>query len=624
MILRTKLTWIALVILCFLAGTGLGVLFSLPFDTAKLLADHLARDGGAEQFSVEFFFGWGLALRGLGLVGLGIAALLLIFRTKFWVWIEIAYGWLGRALHRLGQDGKTMIADYPPDRSGMLMVGLITLAAAATTLPILWRPMLHDEAYTFMAFARQPFRYALADYHVPNNHLFHTFWLYLSYHTFGIEPWAVRLPAFLAGMGLIPAIYSLGKRLFSKPTGLVAAALVAASPEVLQYSVTARGYTLVALLTVLLLLLSLYVKNHRNSTAWLLWALTAALGFYSIPVFLYPFGVAVAWLFLALIVNDFQSYRGRIDLLLHLIVSGMVAGLTTFLLYLPVFLHHKTFSVLFGNVFIEKLPWDAFRQTTPIRLTETWYAWINGIPAPVVNILLLGFGLALLLHWKLSNTRVPIPFAAVAWLVPLVLVQEVQLWSKTWFAFNPLVLLWCAAGLVGVVGMLFQWLDLFVNITTAHKGAQAQAQRHREEKSFRMGLIKYSFSIVTGLAIAAILFGSLVYKQSNFLDMNRPGTNEEIALYIQQNLQPEDTIVVSWEDEPMVWYYLLRHQVPEKVFLVRSTSFKRAFVVVGPAYNLTLPEVVADKGADPKYFDLEKAEAVRKIGNSTVYLVPGR
>jgi 4-amino-4-deoxy-L-arabinose transferase-like glycosyltransferase len=419
--------------------------------------------------------------------------------------------------------------------------------------------------------------------------------LYLSYHIFGIEPWAVRLPAFLAGMGLIPAIYSLGKRLYSKPTGLVAAALVAASPEVLQYSVTARGYTLLALLTILLLLLSLYVKNHRNRAAWLLWALTAALGFYTVPVFLYPFGTAVAWLFLALVVNDFQSYRGRLELLLHLIVSGMAAGVTTFLLYLPVFLHHRTFSVLFGNVFIVRLPWDAFRQTTPIRLLETWIAWINALPPLVVNILILGFGLALLLHWKLSNTRVPVQLAAVAWLVPLVLIQEVQLWAKTWFAFNPLVVLWCAAGLVGLVGILFQWIHL----------------------------PKRLFPIVTGLAIVVILVGSVQYKQTNFRDMNRPGTNESIALYLKQNLQPEDTIMVSREDEPMVWYYLLLHQVPEKVFLVRSTSFKRAFVVVGPADDLTLPEVVA-KGADPKYFDLEKADTVKKIGNSTIYLVPGR
>lgn len=622
--LKTKLTWITLIALCFLAGIGLIVLFSLPFETAKSAVDHLARDGGADQFSAEFFSSWGFALRGLGLAGLAMTAVLLIFRAKFWSWIESAYTWLGGALRRLGQDAKMMIADYHPDRSGLLAVGLITLFAAATTLPILWRPMLHDEAYTFTIFARMPFGNALSDYHVPNNHLFHTFWLYLSYHIFGIEPWAVRLPAFLAGIGLIPAIYSLGKRLFSKPTGLVAAGLVAASPEVLQYSVTARGYSLLALLAILLLLLSLYVKKHRNRAAWLLWALTAALGFYTIPVFLYPFGMAVAWLFLSLIVNDFQTYRGRLDLLLHLIVSGMVAGLTTFLLYLPVFLRHRTFSVLFGNVYIEKLPWDVFRETTPIRLMETWQVWITGISIPVVNILILGFGLALLLHWKLSSTRVPIQFAALAWLVPLVLVQRVQLWSKTWFAFNPLVLMWCAAGLVGLVGLLFQWLlapkRLLVNATPA----QAQSEGHREEKSFHVLLIKHSFSIVIGVAIAAMLFGSMQYKQANFRDMDRPGTNEEIALYIQQNLQPEDTIVVSWEDEPMIWYYLLRYQVPEKIFLVRSTSFKRAFVVVGPAYNLTLPEVVADKGADPKYFDLEKAEEVRKIGNSKIYMVPGR
>ena len=47
---------------------------------------------------------------------------------------------------------------------------------------------------------------------------------------FGLEVFAVRLPAAIAGIATVAALYALGRRWFDSTTGLVAAALLAVSP----------------------------------------------------------------------------------------------------------------------------------------------------------------------------------------------------------------------------------------------------------------------------------------------------------------------------------------------------------------------------------------------------------
>ena len=60
--------------------------------------------------------------------------------------------------------------------------------------------MRFDEAFTFLRFASQPLLEGLTTYAEPNNHLFHTLLVHISTSLFGDQPWAIRLPALLAGV----------------------------------------------------------------------------------------------------------------------------------------------------------------------------------------------------------------------------------------------------------------------------------------------------------------------------------------------------------------------------------------------------------------------------------------
>src|SRR6476659_711317 len=110
------------------------------------------------------------------------------------------------------------------------LVGLILFVIAGTVLRVslLTRGIHHDEAWTFLHYARVPIRVGLSTYSAPNNHLFNTLLVHLSTLIFGNAPWALRLPALIVGALLIPATYLLARVLFvDKAAAVLAAGLTA-------------------------------------------------------------------------------------------------------------------------------------------------------------------------------------------------------------------------------------------------------------------------------------------------------------------------------------------------------------------------------------------------------------
>ena len=119
---------------------------------------------------------------------------------------------------------------------------------------------------------------AISDYSLPNNHVFHTVLVYLAYHLLGNQPWIIRLPAFVAGVAIIPLAYGAGSIYYSRKVGLLSAGLAAASPLLISYSANARGYTLICAFTLCAVILAAYIKDHPNSFTWALFVLACAWG----------------------------------------------------------------------------------------------------------------------------------------------------------------------------------------------------------------------------------------------------------------------------------------------------------------------------------------------------------
>jgi len=118
--------------------------------------------------------------------------------------------------------------------------------------------------------------------HPPLYYLLLHFWQ----HAFGGAMLWQRLLSVLIGIALIPAMYWLGLELFdSRRTAAIGAALMAASPFFVAYSREVRDYGLLALWALVSGALLLRAARSSKTSAWILYAFSAAGGLYTSLLF---------------------------------------------------------------------------------------------------------------------------------------------------------------------------------------------------------------------------------------------------------------------------------------------------------------------------------------------------
>lgn len=91
----------------------------------------------------------------------------------------------------------------------------------------------------------------------------------------------VRLPAVLAGVAAVPVMWALGKTVFDRRIGLLAALLLAVNSCHVLYSQEARAYSLLVLLSALSSLLFIKGIEKPSAGVWLGYAIVNALAVYS-------------------------------------------------------------------------------------------------------------------------------------------------------------------------------------------------------------------------------------------------------------------------------------------------------------------------------------------------------
>ena len=91
----------------------------------------------------------------------------------------------------------------------------------------------------------------------------------------------IRLPSLLAGVALIPIVALLGRRLIGSRAGVAAAAIAAASPFLVFYSVEARSYSLTVALSTASTLLLLRALDRGGKANWIFYSGVSALALMS-------------------------------------------------------------------------------------------------------------------------------------------------------------------------------------------------------------------------------------------------------------------------------------------------------------------------------------------------------
>lgn len=484
-----------------------------------------------------------------------VALVLLVVGMAVWLGIG---DWLKRS--RLHQQTVTWLETVRAEGRGWLLpLAALMLIGVGVRLLYLNEPIRFDEANTYLLYASQPPEQFLADYHKANNHLFHTLLVHGVYSLLGNQPWVLRLPAFVAGVLMIPAAYVAGRALYNRSTGLITAALVTASMSLIAFSTNARGYTIIALFVLLLLALAARLRERQTLLGWVLYAVLAALGVYTNPVMIYPLVIIGLWLLAAFVIE--QRGRDRWRSLGRLIATGLGAAGLGLALYWPV-IENMGLASLTSNKTVRPLTWSSFFDRLPERLDSVWASWHTAVPLPVMVLLVIGVVLAVVFHRRLAAARHPLPLIVLAALVVAVgvLVQRIVGQPRTWLFLLPFYLLTAAAGLSLLVGRWRQPVQGGAGVASA------------------LGL--------TALVIAS---GAV----ADYTETGRYRAAEAAALYLEPMLQPDDRIVTIRSTAPLQ-YYFDQHQI----IWVEEPDPNRLIFVVDRAGGLTVGRVLANQVLD--------------------------
>jgi hypothetical protein len=559
------------------------IMATLPYGMFKTTLGHLMPDGNFKSLHTSNV----IVFRGLfvvtGFVLVGTAYLLISGKFQIHSWL----------LHLVG-DLKRLWISLRPSRDEKLflwMLLVVVFLGVLSRLAGLWLPLSHDEAYTTVVFAPSVWS-AITDYHAPNNHVFHTLLVHLSAEIFGLSSWAVRLPAFIAGVLVIPAVYWLGKTIYDKYTGLMAAVLVAFLPVQISYSTNARGYSIVALITLIIFGLGDFVRKDKNVLAWLLIMLFSALGLWTVPIMLFPFGILFTWLLMETILAGGSVYGSRLNFLKYWLAAGVGSAGLTLLLYTPIFIFSGFWKVIGVNV---PVSWEQMGGTILAYASGVYDEWISGVPFFVVILLSIGFLLALLFHSRLSMQRFPLQLAALIWIFILILIERPAAWSRIWFFLMAPILIWCSAGIAGLL------------------------------KNIRIKPLKNISLSAILIAILMVFPPTVSWRSLTSLPEVRQqvGFEEAAALYIKDQLQENDLIVAMWPADAALWYYSKLHGIPDRYF-DRTRPFDRAFILGIPSEGQTLNYVIEQTKLDKNLLDMGSEHVIQNFGGLEIHLVKHR
>jgi hypothetical protein len=576
---------IAVAVLLGLLGLALAAASFASFTSVKGHLDSFASDGDADVTRNEFdsiVLRLRAAAAVAGLVALGVGT----GRKR-----------LRRLLAELGASYATAISALlrglgttvaKESRLHLGALSTITGVAVLVRLEFLFQPMRYDESATFVSYVSPPWYIALTDYSAPNNHVVHSLLAHMSTAVLGTDPWAIRLPAFLAGILLVPATYIAARALYDKHAALVGAGLVASSSVLVEYSTNARGYTLLALVFLLMLALATRLRTSWSPAEWLTFALLGAIGFFTVPVMLYAFGTVVGWLAIELWTDDRR-------LVLRRLLPSMVATLVlTGLLYAPI-VASSGLNTLVSNEFVVPLPWSTFTTELPDSLVTIGRQWHRDVPLVLALTLAVGFLTAMVFHRRLSRFTLPPAVVALAWIAPVVVAQRVVPFERVWLFLVPLYLMTAAAGIL----FALTWL-------VARLGGKE--------------LVAVSIAVAAaGLLAASVVASQAVYRSeetSTFRD------GEAIAALLEERLGTGGKVIVGPPGDAILEYLLGRRGLDpaELLYWTKPGGTRRFLVVVKKGSDqLSLENLLADSRL--KGVRLGQPRLIRRYDEASVYEV---
>ena len=539
----------------------------LNIGALRYFVDQLALDGRAAMLDRISDVRFVTIVWEIGITATLIAAAMLAFRQR------IAYFLLAPSV----RTGKTSRIDW----FEATVAAFVVLAGIALAGRNLNMPMRADEAASILNFGTKSLWVALSDYRSNNNHVLHSLLVWAAHQMGGWNPIALRIPAFLGACFTLPATWWFVRREYSPLAAVVATSLLATSPLFIEYATNARGYSLVLLMFVLLLIVGETLTRRLDRyPLWALYAAMIALGLLTIPIMAFPATIVVVWM---LLVRWREGYAMR-PFIVRMTIWTVVALTLTLVLYTPV-LTVSGSDALFFNRYVQGDAWgDGDWQKVFIANVVNWLKWHWATPAwaQVAMLALCAVGVAA--PRSSTSHRGVFPLAVLLGMAAVLSVKPVALSLRMTIFQMAAVLVTAGAGTA-----------VLVNTASARMGLDRYRAQRRAVLALTSLLIFCLFTWWATRSGVAEWFASEtgVSPNANALCAKAP-----------HDLRAGDTILVCWPtSNPLAFclsasgYTLIRSAVdlglPQmcRAFAVAGTTQERRFFmfVDEAAYNASIP-----------------------------------
>lgn len=562
----------------------------LPFEIMRSGINLFSEDGSADSFNQSVYEWLTWITRILALFGLAGSTLISKHATLLIGLVNHLVCATSKFYRDLSRYFKSEFGSLPWTLSSCFV--LILLFGIFVRLRYLGQPIRYDEAFTYIQYATKPLYLSLSDYSYPNNHLFHTLLVHIITQLGGVTPWAIRIPAFTAGIALIPATYLAITDYYDRYVGLLTACLVSLSSLLIEYSTNARGYTIIALIFILLLKLHCYLIHTNNLLGWLLYIAFLTIGFYTIPIMLYPFAVLTSIFWFSAAAQPLFKCK---QLLRSWLVSTAASGTLTVLLYTPVVVT-SGIKTLVANRFVTALSWDQFTTRIFPSLSVLWDLWHRDIPNFLCPVLVGGLVIALFRKRHTTSKRGPLAIATVVGVVPVVLIQRVVPFPRVWLFLYPLYIAMSASGILFIV----RFVTRLVRLKSRH----------------------FDLFVSLLVCVLSLLLATSVIKHGSILRSLETGTLRDakaISVLLIDKLRSTDKVVALTPSDAPLMYYFSTYNVAMNRVSLDAKDAQCVYLVVNKDHQQTFEEIALVSGISAS--SIVSQNLVASFDSADVYVV---
>lgn len=340
-----------------------------------------------------------------------------------------------------------LVSRLPFGRDSLTVAGII-LVGLLVRLAFIDEDIRYDEAQTFNLYvSKAPGEL----FHMSrmNNHVFHSLFVWVATLFAGTEPWALRLPAFGAGVVAIFLTFRLSRLLNDEDGGLFSAAGMAVFPFMVLFSTNARGYTLITCFVLLLAISILKTLKDPDSVSPFRIALITAFGIWTNLSMVYPAAGLMAWFFIELFAGPMPFRKALFQFVLP------VCTFTLFLtsaMYAPTLLREGGFDDVFHNPVIKSLPANEFFSRIPDHFEKTVRHLFKDVSMVfgAVAIALAGLGVGIMTTDR-KNAGATLLISMLIGTGTLFLMKRSFPFTRNWMFVIPIFLVYADAGFTWLV-----------------------------------------------------------------------------------------------------------------------------------------------------------------------------